>query len=177
MNRTRREFIVEAIAAATLVSKIEAATPQQNPALLKAMDVIIPAGDGMPSASEAGGMRYLTTLMDREPAIAAEIERCLAALEAVSKKSFDQLSNEEAISALTHFEAQDPAQFASLRDYIYESYYTQPAVWKLIGYQFYPTDHPGSHMQPFDESVLAPVRDMPRHYREDGASEEGSKNG
>ena len=42
----------------------------------------------------------------------------------------------------------------------------QPQIWKLIGYEFYPTDHQGPHMKPFDESVLAEVMKKPKFYRE-----------
>lgn len=176
MNRTRREFIAEtaaAGAAAALIPSITAAAPPANTTLKQAMDIIIPASDGMPSASEAGGLRYLTALMQKNPGIATEIRQCLLLLDetgtSLYKKPFGELSREQQTGALTRLEAQKPVSFATLRDYVYESYYTQPAVWKLIGYEFYPTDHPGPHMQPFDDSVLAPVRAMRKHYREDEA--------
>ena len=176
MKPTRRDFIVEtaiAGAAAKFVTTADAAVPPSNPTLVKAMDAIIPAGDGMPSASEAGGLRYLTALMQKEPGIAAEINQCLLLLDeagtALFQKPFDQLSSTQQVSALARFETQKPVSFALLRDYVYESYYTQPAVWNLIGYHFYPTDHPGPQMPPFDDAVLAPVRSMPKCYREDGA--------
>ena len=54
----------------------------------------------------------------------------------------------------------------ALRDLVYEAYYTQPRVWKLIGYEFNPTNEAGPHLKPFDESVLAQVKKMPRRYRE-----------
>jgi hypothetical protein len=172
MRTTRREFIAETTVAAALITRIDAAAAPANPTLQKAMDAIIPPGDGMPSASEAGGLRYLTTLMQKEPGIAAEINQCLLLLDetatALFEKPVDQLSAEQLVSTLARFEAQKPVSFALLRDYVYESYYTQAAVWKLIGYDFYPTDHSGPHMQAFDDSVLAPVRAMPRCYREDG---------
>ncbi|MBV8072724.1 MAG: gluconate 2-dehydrogenase subunit 3 family protein [Acidobacteriaceae bacterium] len=174
MKTTRRDFIAQTAAAgvvaATLVPEIAPAA-SSNPALEKAMDAIIPAGDGMPSATEAGGFRYLTQLISREPAIAASIERCLAALQRISSagwsKPFAELAPDDVTASLTRFEAQQPDDFALLRNYVYESYYTQAAIWKLIGYEFYPTDHPGPHMQPFDDSVLGQVRAMPKHYRED----------
>ncbi len=170
MNSTRRTFITQSIGLVTISAA--ALNSQQQGTLLKSMDVIIPAGDGMPSASAAGGMTYLEKLMQREPTIADQIGNCLNALENIAfrlfQKPFDKLSNEEAVSAMTHFENESPAELATLRDYVYESYYTQPPVWKLIDYEFYPTDYPGPHMKPFDDSVLDPVRSKPKLYRDDG---------
>jgi len=69
-------------------------------------------------------------------------------------------------SALEELERDAPPQFSLLRDTAYESYYTQPAIWKLIGYVPYPTDHQGPHLKPFDETLLADVRNRPKLYRE-----------
>ena len=60
---------------------------------------------------------------------------------------------------------ENPAQFAVLRDFVYEAYYTQPQVWKLIDYQFHATDHEGPRMKPFDEAVIAKVRTKPVYFR------------
>jgi hypothetical protein len=71
------------------------------------------------------------------------------------------------VDALKRLERRPPAElFATLRDFTYEAYYTRPKVWKLIGYEFYPTNQSGPRMEPFDEAVLAQVRKMPRLYRE-----------
>jgi hypothetical protein len=120
------------------------------------MDEIIPKQGNMPSASEAGGVAYFSALKQAEPALAAEI---LSALDKVSKSS-------PPVAALKQLEKEEPAQFAVLRDFVYEAYYTQPQVWKLIDYQFHATDHPGPHMKPFDETVIARVRTKPKFYRE-----------
>jgi hypothetical protein len=70
------------------------------------------------------------------------------------------------VEALKQFEIENPAQFAILRDFVYEAYYTQPQIWKLIDYQFHATDQKGPHMKPFDEAVIAKVRNKPKFYRE-----------
>jgi len=133
------------------------------------MDQIIPAGDGMPAASAVGGVDYLDRLGSQDSDIRADLERSLTALQLCSKqlgKDFTAISQEDQLEALKRLEKQQPDTFASLRDYVYESYYTQPQVWKLIGYEFYPTNAAGPRMKPFDESVLAKVKKMPRLYRE-----------
>jgi hypothetical protein len=134
------------------------------------MDLIIPASDGMPSATQAGGLSYLTGVMARDKNVAEDIKKALATAEAYSQRQFQnpfgQLTRDEQIAVLQEMEAQTGTVFDLLRAYVYESYYEQPAIWKLIGYQLYPTDHAGPHMAPFDDSLIASVRKMPKLYRD-----------
>lgn len=144
---------------------------QQRKMLRVTMDEIIPAGDGMPSVNEVGGLEYLTRIAGENSQIKREIEKSISALAALSRKQFGReftaLAPAERVEALKKFEAQRPKQnFVRLRDYIYEAYYTQPKVWKLIGYSFYATNGPGPDMKPFDPSSLDRVRNMPKLYRE-----------
>ncbi|MGA8596248.1 MAG: hypothetical protein WB676_16155, partial [Bryobacteraceae bacterium] len=73
MNWTRRKFLNSSLAAPALISVSdlsranpasagEALTSEEQATLKAAIDEIIPAGDGMPSASEAGGVAYLVAL-------------------------------------------------------------------------------------------------------------------
>ena len=134
------------------------------------MDEIIPAGDGMPSASEVGGVAYLENLCAGDPKIARELEGSLATLDELSRKSFQSafvaLSHEQRVQALTALEHQEASAFKTLRDYVYEAYYEQPQVWKLIDYHFYPTNEGGPTLKPFNEEILAQVRKKPKYYRE-----------
>jgi len=184
MNWTRRGFLATGLASAaspSLVVEIDAAPAKRGPSvgaltagetdtLKAAADEIIPAGDGMPSASEMGGVDYVRKLVEHEPTISGDIRRSLTALEKGArekfKKPFDQIDRQSRVELLTNLEKSSPHVFAMLRDSIYESYYTQPRIWKLIGYEFYPTDHPGPHMEPFDEAVLSEIRKRPKFYRE-----------
>jgi hypothetical protein len=173
MNWSRRHFL-SASTAASLVSITQAPTQAmavpERKGLLLVMDALIPAGDGMPSASEAGGLAYLEQLASHEPQMAKELSHSLSTLEALSmrrfERGFSELTEPDRISALQEMERDAPPQFTLLRDTVYESYYTQPAIWKLIGYTPYPTDHRGPHLKPFDEALLAEVRNRPKLYRE-----------
>lgn len=142
----------------------------QRELLQAAMDQIIPAGDGMPAASEVGGVEYLDRLASESPEIKVDLEKSLTALQGLSTKrlgkDFTALSPGDRVEALKKLEGQQPEAFGMLRDYIYESYYTQSKVWKLIGYEFYPTNTGGPKMRSFDESVLTKVKMMPKLYRE-----------
>lgn len=155
---------------------------QQRKMLRVTMDEIIPAADGMPSVSEVGGLEYLTRIAGQSSQIKREIEKSISALAALSRKQFGKeftsLEPAERVEALKKFEAQRPKQnFVRLRDYIYEAYYTQPKVWKLLGYSFYATNGRGPRMKPFDPSSLDRVRKMPKLYREapKSAAPDGSR--
>ncbi len=170
---TRRVFLRAGAAAPVLIGAIQPAQALAQPVpdtLKSVMDLMIPASDNMPSASEAGGLRYLRSLMDHDKDIAADIGKCLTIVDAFSERSFQkpfpQLENNDRIAVLKDMENSAPGVFDTLRAYVYESYYTQPAIWKLVGYELYPTDRLGPHLKPFDDSVLEKVRNMPKLYRD-----------
>lgn len=174
LKSTRRVFLRASAAAPVLIGAIQPAAhalAQSVPGTLKnVMDLMIPASDGMPSASEAGGLSYLRSLMDHDKDVAADIGKCLAVVDAFSERSFTrpftQLEKYDQIAVLKDVENSASGVFDALRAYIYESYYTQPAIWKLIGYDLYPTDRLGPHLKPFDDSLLETVRNMPKLYRD-----------
>jgi hypothetical protein len=181
---TRRKFLETSLAGPLVLSgakstPVDAATSTlagmsltraEVKILQAAMDEIIPAGDGMPAASEVGGVQYLERVARGNREFLKDLKRSLAHLERIShkrfEKGFSRLSPAERVQALRQFERGSANDFAELRDDVYEAYYTQPQVWKLIGYEFYPTNEAGPQMKPFDESVLATVRKRPKHYRE-----------
>jgi gluconate 2-dehydrogenase subunit 3-like protein len=171
---TRRIFLSASAATPVLISAIQPAVQalaqSVQDALKTVMDLVIPASDGMPSASEAGGLRYLRRLMERDKDAGMDIRKGLMVLDAFSersfKNSFRQFERNDQIAVLKDMENRAPGVFDELRAYIYESYYTQPAIWELIGYKLYPTDHMGSHLKPFDDSLLEKVRNMPKLYRD-----------
>ena len=145
--------------------------PQERALLRAAVEEIIPAGDGMPSASEVGAVEYLDRLASEAPDIKKALRESLTALQGVSrrvfKKGFTALAHSDRVTVLTKLEKQSaPEPFKELRDLTYEAYYTNPRVWKLVGYEPHPTNGPGPHMKPFDEASLAKVRQMPKFYRE-----------
>ena len=136
-----------------------------------AMDEIIPAVNGMPSASDIGGVEYLDRLARQNSEMRSDLLKSLAALEKASQRlyrtGFSSLGRRERIESLKKLEnGANPEHFAHLRDFVYESYYTQPKIWKLIGYDHYSTDQSGPRMKPFDESVLSAVKKKPKLYRE-----------
>ncbi len=132
----------------------------QRSLLQSAMDELIPAGDGMPAASEVGSLAYLDELTVTYPRVAKQLQGSLRALDALCRSSrqasFTKLTREHRVEVLTALEKQNPSAFGSLQDLVYEAYYTRPAVWKQIGYTFYPTEGMGPPvMDAWNDAVLA----------------------
>jgi hypothetical protein len=173
-KRTRREFLVTSAGTVAVVTSIQPAraavfTADERATLSAAMDEIIPAAEGMPSATQAGGVDYLERTIPPLPGLLDQFRHGLAALDAQSRKSsgqpFAKLPQAARVQVLSALE-RDNSFFVLLRDFTYEAYYTRPEVWRRLGYEWHPTDHPGPHMKPFDESVLSEVRKRGKLYRE-----------
>ncbi len=174
MKPTRRVFLAASAVTPRLITAIQPAAQalaQETRTNLKtAMDLIIPASDRMPSATEAGGLAYLERLMQQDKDVAEDVAKALTVADAFSQRAFQRsfrdLQKQEQIAVLKEMENSTGDVFDRLRAYVYESYYEQPAIWKLIAYENYPTDHMGPHLAPFDDSLVANVRKMPKLYRD-----------
>jgi Gluconate 2-dehydrogenase subunit 3 len=146
--------------------------PRERDALRASMDQIIPRGEGMPAASEAGGVDYLERLAEEDEEVSRRLRLSLEAVDNFSRsrfgKEFPSLTDHQQVETLKELEKSEhtAASFCDLRDYVYEAYYTQPEVWKLLGYDFHVTNEGGPAMKPFDENALAQVRQKPKYYRE-----------
>jgi gluconate 2-dehydrogenase subunit 3-like protein len=132
--------------------------------LAEAMDEIIPAGDGMPPASMAGGPQYLQYLGWQYPAIQEEIAVFLKMLTQASdvafQEDFQTLRPDQGVQILAAMEKTQVTVFSTFVGYVYESYYTNPKVLGLISCS------PSSPAIEDDEALLAPVRRLTHLYRE-----------
>ena len=98
-------------------------------------DQLIPAGGGMPSASEAGvSGQYLDEVLTSLPDLRDALDTVLA--------SVDGLAPEEAIVVLR----QDPAGWGVLTAVVPAAYFMNPAIRAAIGY-------PGLERRPIDPSA------------------------
>jgi hypothetical protein len=143
--------------------------PLDERTLAAVIEEIIPAGEGMPSASEAGVLHYFRQLAGQLPELPEALREALDAVEGSSQERFGgaflDLSTPQRIDALERLEEEDPGVFGGLSVFVYEAYYVQPAVWELLGYEPYPTGEAGPSMEPFDEAALDRVRSAPALYR------------
>jgi hypothetical protein len=160
-------------ACARLAPKPEQVNPEPTPGLSaeersvlrSVIDEIIPASDGMPAASDVGSLEYLEQLVRHHSEVRGELETGLSRLTRLSVDAaaapFTSLSSLQRVQTLSELEKRAPREFAILRDYTYEAYYTRPQVWRLTGY-----DGPSTRGERGDlDALLAPVRAMPRLYR------------
>jgi hypothetical protein len=178
---TRRRFLVTSVAGAVAKSGAVRSAAESVPArhaassawpdevaaaLRAAMDAIVPAADGMPSAGEAGVPEYLEIVATRDADVRQQLRRAAAALDRRARPaSFASLKGAQRVRALEGLEAKEPSVFATLRDYVYEGYYTRPEVWKRLGFEFYGPDRAGPGVPPFDENAVERVRELPPFYR------------
>ena len=132
--------------------------------LAAAMDEIIPKGDGMPSATDAGGLEYLRYLGWQYPSIQEEIVAFLETMQQAAsarfRKEFPSLQHEQRVQLLANLEKDRASGFAGFAGYVYEAYYTRPQVQGALSCS------KASANADELELLLAPVRNMKRLYRE-----------
>ncbi len=142
--------------------------------LRAAIDVLVPADGGMPAASAVGVVEYLERLVAGDSGLRDLLADGLRAVDAHSRRAtgapFVALGAERQNEVLAHFEQADSGKrfFPGLRDAVYEGYYTQPRIWKLLGYMFRTSRRRTSPLEPFDEQWVARVRGMAPLYRKVG---------
>ena len=184
-NWSRRKFTKAVISAQALLAsgvltlpmacaesnKSEGDTPldnSQQKTLKFAMDEIIPANDKMPSASKAGGVNYILKIVEELPDLSPLFISLTDKIEGQSLRqynsAFSKINSEKRIPVLTTIEQTEPELFKVLKDFTYESYYTNDAVYELISYEPHPTGTTGPEMEPFDEQLLDRVKNIPAMY-------------
>ena len=163
---TRRTFIgtTAIVVLGPVVDAQRAAGPAglDRKTLTAAVDGIIPAGETMPAASAAGAVGYIERLAAREPELAQQFSRALAALGA----GFSGFSEPQQVEALRTLERTDPPAFAALRDAVYEAYYTNPPSGRDWATPSGRARRRRRLSTPFDPAPLARVQQLPKMYRE-----------
>lgn len=140
--------------------------------LRAAVDVIVPGQRQMPAASAVGAVRYIERIAAADRAVADLLREGLRTIAAHAKAAreprFDRLPIERQTEVLAQVEATNtPANFfGMLRDLVYEAYYTQPRVQKLIGYGFRSGPRRTASLAPFDERLVGRVRRQTPIYRQ-----------
>jgi Gluconate 2-dehydrogenase subunit 3 len=173
----RREFLRHAICLAALEACFKAIaresptaanasdfTDKEQRTLIATIDEIIPRGEGMPSASQAGGAEYLKYLGWQYPEIREDISQNLKTVDKLSadrfERDFSTLGRDQRVQILRAMEKAEASAFSTLVGYVYEAYYSNPRVLGLI------CCTPSSAPAEEDERLLAPVRKRPHFYRQ-----------
>lgn len=139
----------------------------QQTTLAAVLDALIPPSeDGrLPGAGELG----LAT-EPAPPELRPIIEQGLAALEELSLREHDsafaELAPAERAQALTELGTTQPAFVPGLMFHTYVTYYQHDRVQEGLGLEVRPPFPDGYDMEPSDLSLLDPVRERPKLYRE-----------
>ena len=180
---TRRRFVSGSIRLAVISPLIQlepidarAQAPRFGTAerrtLSAAADVIVPAQGRMPAASAVATARYIERIAGTDQKLAELLLDGLRAIEAQAAAThglrFDRAGVDEQIAIIALIEKTDvpAAFFPSLRDLVYEAYYTQPRIQKLLGYNFRSGRRRTAPPEPFDEQRLVRVRQMAPLHRQ-----------
>ena len=118
--------------------------PRRRATLMAVADLLIPSGDGMPSASEAGvAGRWLDEVLQVRPDFGPPLAAVL-----------DRLVGADPEAALASLRSTDPAGFGVLAEVVAGGYFLNPKVRSAIGY-------PGQQSVPIED-------EEPPDYEQDG---------
>jgi hypothetical protein len=121
--------------------------PNERRALAKLVDELIPAGDGFPSASEAGVCREgLDAVLTARPD-----------LEAGLKELLGKAAKSESVQVVDDLRSHDVAAFGVLAEFAAAAYFMNPVVRQAIGYggqNPHPIDPRSDYL---DDDLLEPV--------------------
>jgi len=122
----------------------------ENRAVLRILaDILVPAGDGMPSASEAGVAESgIDEVLNIRPDLYGDLSRVLRSAQ-----------NVEPADALNNLASQDPEGWTTLRTAILGAYYNAPLVQEKIGYAGQPAMPVDPDATPPYLASLAKVRE------------------
>jgi hypothetical protein len=158
-----RDALLRAAARASILTGAERAT------LRAFADAIIPAGAGMPAASEAGAAAYVDVLASADETIGGQLRDALKAIDDAARaargRGFTRLDAPGRAAVLAALENTAPDTFHPAKNLVYEGYYTQPAVQDALGYRFIPAGVEGPPVEPFEEHLLVRVKGLAPFYR------------
>jgi hypothetical protein len=115
-------------------------------------DVLIPASDGMPSASQAGAAG---ALLDQVLRVRGDLEEPLAALSAAA-------AGRDPVAEVARLQAEDPALFEALTTAIAGGYFMSDDVRERLGY---PGQEALALEDDHDPALLQPVIDRGTIFR------------
>lgn len=134
---------------------------------------LIPGDDHWPSARDVGAAAYVDAVVTRAPQVRSLLLCALSALDSSALDRHDAVfascDGDEQL-ALVEELSRDGAGggFDLVLELTFEAYYRDPLVVSVMKERtgFDATlPHLGSHMEPFDESLLDRVKTLPPHYR------------
>jgi hypothetical protein len=145
-------------------------TESQEILLKDVINRIVPAEGEFPGAGDLGVVEYLDRVVAESPALTAFFLPGLAHIEITANrtcgKGFERLSAEERDQVLRQVEQERPNFFSALVQQTYNGYYTNPAIYRMVGPESHDPQPKTGQVRPFDPRLLDDVRKLGRIYRE-----------
>ncbi len=144
----------------------------EEQALSAVLDQIIPPSrDGrLPGAGELGLVRHIAQVLEKAPQFEPMIRQGLAAIDELARvrntEGFAALSDPDKLELLQELTSTEPGFLPSLIFHTYVGYYQNRRVVEALGLEARPPFPKGHEMEPNDLSLLDPVRQRPKLYRE-----------
>lgn len=134
------------------------------------LDRIIPAGGDFPGAGALGVAGFVAEVASTTPADQALLARGLDLIEAGARSGhsagFAGLTAQQKDQVLRRVEADDPVFFSAIVRQAYRGYYSNRRVLNLLGIGPGAPQPLGYRLEPFDESLLEPVKKRGRVYKQ-----------
>ncbi|MEE8557229.1 MAG: gluconate 2-dehydrogenase subunit 3 family protein [Myxococcota bacterium] len=134
-------------------------------------EIIPPSEDGrFPGAGELGLASYIEQSLAQTPALRPVTVNGLAAVDELARAqgshAFPALSSEDKRELLKELGSKQPAFLPTLILQTYVGYYQNPRVVEALGLEARPPHPIGYETEPNDLTLLNPVRERPKMYRE-----------
>ncbi len=134
-------------------------------------EIIPPSGDGrLPGAGELGLVRHIEQVLQQAPQVGPAITQGLSALDELARSrnapEFAALSHQDKQEVLKQLVPTQPGFLPSLIFHTYVGYYQNGRVVEALGLEARPPFPKGHEMEPNDLTLLDPVRQRPKLYRE-----------
>jgi hypothetical protein len=137
----------------------------QRAALAALADVLIPAGDGFPSASEAGvASEGLDQVISFQPGIEAGLMNVL-----------EQSKTRPPVEAVVELQKNHPAAFGVLAEFVAGAYFLNPVVRARLGYAGQGPVPISPHPDYLDDGLLQSVLSRGPVYRPTPGTKRGSQ--
>jgi hypothetical protein len=138
---------------------------EQRAALAALADVLIPAGEGFPSASQAGvAAEGLDHVISFQPGIAAGLMNVL-----------EKSTARPPAEAVADLQKMEPVAFGVLAEFVAGAYFLNPKVRALLGYTGQGPQPIDPHADYLDEGLLQSVQSRGPVYRPTPRTERGSQ--
>jgi hypothetical protein len=146
--------------------------PDRAEALRTWVSTLIPARDERPAAGDIGAAEYVDATVFLTPRLRGVLLDAIDTVERLAEnltcRRFAEAAPQQT-EILQAFEANDPLDaFPMVRDLTYEAYYAHPHVLDVLeretGWR-YEVAISGCELEPFDESMLERMRNLPPRWR------------